>query len=574
MKKRRLLAPLVVCACGLLLSAPLLLYGAPTGGDALFHAMWHRNFSAQLAAGDLYPRWLLQMNGGLGSPAFFFYAPLPYYVAAIFTLFLPAGAYGLLHVGASLSLSLVASGLIAYLWLKETTNQAAAACAAIIYMLAPYHLGTDVYTRVALAEVWAFVWMPLALYFVRRLEAGSTRLALAGLALGYAALILTHLPTTLIFSLVPPCYAFFVCAPPRRRTRVALATIGGMSLGLGLAAVYLVPALTTQAFVSLGDLLPELYHQRWLQLTNINPDEFDGRITVAALTTLGLVACAAVLARSTGDDEATQHRFKPERLFWIVVSLGCLLLMTPVSGMVWRIVKPLQTIQFPWRFNAVLCVAVAALVAHAAARTFRRRPPLGALDVAALALAVALVLYWLCFNYSLARQAHPALRGDTAARLDAEFVKRQEQMRDAPEYRPATAASTQAVAFDELMARICRAGDRPAQVCVVAGAGEVAVDSWRPREIELSVTTANGVALNVSQFHYPGWAAYLDGQRHPLAPSQPDGLLHLSVPAGAHRIKLRLRHTAAEDAGIVVSAASLVLLFAWLAAPKPGRRKK
>ncbi|HEX9919712.1 MAG TPA: 6-pyruvoyl-tetrahydropterin synthase-related protein, partial [Pyrinomonadaceae bacterium] len=477
MKKRKLIAPLLVCACGLLLTAPLLLYGAPAGGDVVFHAMWHTNFSTQLLAGDLYPRWLLHMNGGLGSPAFFFYAPLPYYVTALFTPLLPAGAYGLSHIGASLSLALVASGLSAYLWLKETTDEISAVVAAVVYMLAPYHLGVDVYTRVAFAEVWAFVWMPLVLYFVRRLfTSGAYSFALPGLALGYAALITTHLPTTLIFSLVPPCYALFAC-PPRQRKRALFLTACGMLLGIGLACVYLFPALATQEFVSLGDMLPEFYHQRWLQLTNFNRLELEGRITLAALTTAGINACAAVLACrdasvAASDDDAHRH-CKRERVFWIAVSLGCLLLMTPAGGLAWRLVKPLQSIQFPWRFNAVLCVAAAALAAPAA-RALQRRGFRGALNLASLAVAVALVLYWVSFTDSMVMLAQPEWRGEVKT-LDADFVKRQTLMRDAPEYRPATAASTQAVAFDELMSRICREGEQPAKVCTITGDGRIAV---------------------------------------------------------------------------------------------------
>jgi hypothetical protein len=316
--------------------------------------MWHTNFSTQLLAGDLYPRWLLDMNGGLGSPVFFFYAPLPYYITALLAPFLHGGTYGLAHLGASLSLALVASGLTAYLWLGETTGRAsAAAAAAVVYMLAPYHLGVDVYTRGAFAEAWAFVWMPLVLYFVRRLlTAGDAfPLALPGLALGYAALVATHLPTTLIFSLVPPCYALFGAGAPTQRKRVLLLTVGGMSLGIGLACIYLLPALATQEFVSLGDLLPELYHQRWPRLSNLNRAELDGRITLSVLTTALLIACAATLAWSGGTDDAAvgddeRRPGKREHTFWIVVSLGCLLLMTPASNFVWRLVKPLQSIQF------------------------------------------------------------------------------------------------------------------------------------------------------------------------------------------------------------------------------------
>ena len=71
MKKIRLKYPLLVCAAGLLFGALPLWRGVPVWGDTLFHAMWYTNFSAQLLAGDLYPRWLINLNGGLGSPVFF-----------------------------------------------------------------------------------------------------------------------------------------------------------------------------------------------------------------------------------------------------------------------------------------------------------------------------------------------------------------------------------------------------------------------------------------------------------------------------------------------------------------------
>src|ERR671917_244940 len=183
MKKTKLRNLLVVCGSGLLFGALPLWRGVPVGGDTLFHAMWYTNFSAQLLAGDVYPRWLMNLNGGLGSPVFFFYAPLPYYITTVFTPMMPGGIYGMLHLGASVALAIIASGLAAYLWLKESTDRGAATVAAVLYMLMPYHLAVDTYTRNAFAEVWAFVWMRLMLYCVRHLAGDASKYALPGLAL-------------------------------------------------------------------------------------------------------------------------------------------------------------------------------------------------------------------------------------------------------------------------------------------------------------------------------------------------------------------------------------------------------
>src|ERR1700736_6685026 len=48
--------------------APVFVYGFPADSwDIRFHSLWARNFSDQLWAGELYPRWLSQINDGLGS---------------------------------------------------------------------------------------------------------------------------------------------------------------------------------------------------------------------------------------------------------------------------------------------------------------------------------------------------------------------------------------------------------------------------------------------------------------------------------------------------------------------------
>ena len=44
--------------------------------------VWATQFTEQLRAGDPYPRWLERSYGGIGSPAFLFYAPLSFYLVA------------------------------------------------------------------------------------------------------------------------------------------------------------------------------------------------------------------------------------------------------------------------------------------------------------------------------------------------------------------------------------------------------------------------------------------------------------------------------------------------------------
>src|SRR5262249_53064373 len=84
----RWLAPILLVFLGLGLAFPVLMFGFPVrldnnGNDSLIHLSWQTYFSRQLWNGDFYPRWLMDMNGGWGSPSHFFYAPLPHILASL-----------------------------------------------------------------------------------------------------------------------------------------------------------------------------------------------------------------------------------------------------------------------------------------------------------------------------------------------------------------------------------------------------------------------------------------------------------------------------------------------------------
>ncbi len=143
-KRIDLLHMLVIAGMGLILTIPAISYGIFDAQDlVMFHLKWSKHFSEQFWSGELYPRWLLEMNAGLGSPTFFFYTPIPYYFSSLFHPLFANDTQGWHQLSLSASLALVASGLTAYIWLKNITNQNSAVIASILYMALPYHLAVD-----------------------------------------------------------------------------------------------------------------------------------------------------------------------------------------------------------------------------------------------------------------------------------------------------------------------------------------------------------------------------------------------------------------------------------------------
>ena len=74
-----------VIGCGFILSLPVLITGFPAlTHDGRVHEVWYTNFAAQFWSGDLYPRWLQNVDMGLGGPTFFFYPPTPFFITSLF----------------------------------------------------------------------------------------------------------------------------------------------------------------------------------------------------------------------------------------------------------------------------------------------------------------------------------------------------------------------------------------------------------------------------------------------------------------------------------------------------------
>jgi len=559
-----------IAGAGLVLTLPVLIFGLPfLSDDAGFHAAWYSHFSKQLWMGDLYPRWLMEMNGGLGSPVFFFYPPAPYFLTSVLRPFFPNDPNGLHQLGVAASVALIGSGLAAYLWLKDLVDAKAALIAAILYMAMPYHLAADLYVRASFAEYWTFVWMPLILYFVQRIISGQ-RFAPAGLAISYALLTMTHLPTTLIFSFVVFCYAVWL-APKKRKWKMLGLTSWAALLGVGLAAIYLLPAMTTQQFVLLGKNSTGYFsYENWLFFAKFWLWRVE-KVTLALLVAdmFVIASCAFLIIRSSRSPE-----HKSMSAFWYAVGIASVLMMTELSKPVWLVVPVLQKIQFPYRFNTALCLSASALLAMAISSIRKRR---SARLRIVNALALLLILAWIPPTVWKAWMSFPQTNPN---QHDIRERKEQlEQSRDAAGYRPRWNESMASIDWelsvdedfwDQFMNRdveslLQRVGSSPEHrptPTIIEGTGRAEIITRRPRAIDLHVETPTGVTLNVPQFYYPYWTAQLAGEMEslPLSPSEPDGLLSLRAPPGDHQIQLRLRRGKAELWGQFISMASLIIL--------------
>lgn len=541
------LTPLVIVAVTLAVMLPEMLIGPSTSDSLRFNIVWTDQWRTQFGWADLYPRWLASSWQGYGSPTFYFYPPLFFWIAGL----ADGLSLGTLETGTLLSATsaivLAFSGLTMAGWLRAHVGSGAALFGAVIYMLTPYHL-YDIYARAALAESSAYAVLPLVLLGVMRVGRSDTG-GVVLLAVSYAALVCAHLPVALLTSVtLIPAYALWTLrASSWRRGIIGNMLLGGV-LGLSLAALYLLPALLLLPNI-LAEALSGRYFtpQSWFFLDSESWAD-PGVMTLvmicwfAAAATIGLAALAR--PRSV------------EAMFWCAMGSVLLLLVAGIPAAFWQL-PAISQIQFPWR--ALILVDVAAVTAIMIAQ------PRPRLAVAAL-IAVPVALAWaLVVTSSEARlRATIGASGADLAVIRANYA-------DAPEYLPAGSV----LPLDENGLPNPAVTSIPRQRALVAGQGVLAsAEATAEGGIAATVRSIAPATITARRFVFPRWQV-LDGRGRavPLV-ATPERLVAWRVPAGTSTWRMIAVPTAPERLGAAISAMALALLIGGLIVPFATRLRR
>ncbi len=553
-------------ACALILSLALLVFhgvaGTPEGESYKFNLPWFDAFRSSFWAGDLYPRFLPDLWYGMGGFDFYFYAPLPFWIAAVLgeascpgcdsgTVFALGGAW-----------MVILSGVTFFLFARRFFDTAWAGFGAIVYALLPYHYLIDWFDRQAVGEVAAMIFLPLiALSMIRLIE---DRKGGAVFALSFAGLALSHLPTTLITAhllAVLGMWAMVREAEWHARARLAARfAIWGM-LGVALSAFYWLPALGLLSSVSPDMLATDYYTpSAWLFL--------DGRPEISPERALIMKwALGLVVASAVASGLILRHRkASPALTMWIVgPSLFAFFFMTVFSFPIWEF-WILNRIQFPWRTLVVADLSIALAAVVIVREVIQTRTGDEVLKLRILAAATGLVLFSTLFvqapKVTSAIQSSAALNGGFKPVGTPEYVP-PEFLQPALERFRATVTDTDTgdARYDLFFAEMERSiADAYAALQADApGATLIA----RPHDrVLLQVDLAEPTTVRVPLFAWPHWQAQTnDGEALPVDTDAALGLVTLALPAGRSEIEISIAETAPQKLGSSISALALVLLL-------------
>ncbi len=535
--------------------------GLPEGHDTLFHLHRAAEMDRSWSHGVLLPHWAESFYYGYGSPVFHYYAGLSYYATSLITRILGLGTFDSIRV--LILLALPGAGVGTYLFARQRMGRAAGMIAAICYVYSPYMLYREPYVRGDYPELLAFALFPWVMWRFERLAlAGRGRdFVLAAGVLG--VFILAHnLMAAALFGLLVGWIVWgrLVGVLDWRRCGLML---GAAALGLLLAAHFWLPVLLERDAVHLDRLIgiPSLdYRNSFVplrQMFGFVPRTDTGAINgLRAINTLGVAqwalaltgtltaAIGAGLLARRGGTRAIPADVRA-MLGFAVAAIVLIALMLPAAAGLWDAFDPLAYLQFPWRLLGPVAFCLAVL-AGLNARWIARLPGWGGaaalvpLLVAPIALSMPL---WTIAEAWRLDAVDTSVAGYHAAEISGELP---DGTTVTNEFLPADVyvipdptGRLLADYADGYPVDKAHRDILPDEVTLTLLEHGPERDEWR-------VESPDGLTLEVLTFYFAGWTARIDGEKTPITPSQPHGLITFDVPPGTHTVRLMLERTPAR----------------------------
>ena len=357
----------------LIIAVPLLSENISTFNEFRIHIVRVLSIHKLLFKGIFPPLISPDNMSGFGYSLNVFYGPLTTYFPILFSILVGGNdIFGLKLF--TIVVSLLSSLSMYYLTLKITKNKYASTIAAIVYTLAPYKL-TDVFSRNAVGEYTAFIFIPLlfnGLYELLYDNKNKNYLVI----IGAVGLVLSHTISSLytaIFAII------FLLIHPKRtfQKKTILKLLIDFAIIVLLCAFYLAPLLEYKGFTdySIYDETKMGTSTTNVKSTTIGLDEFfknefksfDENHEPIIVLSLG-IAPVLLTVLSLFVFKEVDKKYKKLYISFLIFALFSIFMCTPAFP--WTIMPGFMgVIQFSWRmlgfflvFDSLICGINAYLV--------------------------------------------------------------------------------------------------------------------------------------------------------------------------------------------------------------------
>lgn len=472
---------------------PLVHHGFFQTDDGEWMIIRFTAFFQALREGQFPVRWLGRLNQGYGYPLGNFAYPGFMYLGSVIH---SVGIGFVDTIKIILGISLISSGIFAFLWLRKWFESIPSLLGSLLYVYAPYHL-FDVYTRGSVGEVLSLAVVPFILW---QIERKSTWLS----ALGIGFLVLSH--NTLAVFFAPIIFLYWIVSVKRLKLSY-LAPIIGTVLGCASSAFFAIPAVIELPYTIFNTTQVSEWNKYFAS---------NSLIGVSSLTILSVSFLVLLKTKE-----------KKMALFFLIVGLGSAFLSSVVSTPLWQVI-PTSIIQFPFRILSLLLISISFLSAFLLARMDGLQKYL---------IFGALLLIAVVSSYPYMQPKIYFDKGDMYyATNQATTTVKDEYMPKWLEHIPSSMSEKK----------------------VVGENAQISDEVAKSHKITFSLHAQQPTRITVNTAYFPGWRAYVDGRAVPI--DYTNGLISLNAPRGNHFVEIVFGRTLVRMLSEVLSGISLCII--------------
>ncbi len=460
-------------------------------------------FHQTFRSGQIPVRFLDRLNHGYGYPVANFLYPGFMYGAEIFKLM---GAGFVTAIKLVFGLSLVASTLSTYLWLRKLFSNTASMLGAIIYLYLPYHL-YDIYTRGSIGEVVALAIIPFILWQCERKSDVLSAIGIGLLLISHNTLALLFLPVLFVYGLI------------REGKSAFWMQIKVFFSGAALTTFFWLPAVA------------ELSQTRFSAVKVSNIAHYFATLPMIGIGSVAIMACAIVFLVKIKRDKNISRVF----VFFVAIAAVSIFYSISLSSYVWQYL-PSSFIQFPFRLLSYLIPSLSFLSAYIFSEVKNKK------------------LQWVMGGCLLALTFYSALA----------YIQPKEYF-DKGEGFYATNEDTTTVKNEYMPKWVVKEpGEHPAQKVIGLQDG-ITISRLKTdaNNLQFSVRASQPSTIRINTIYYPGWQVRVNGNTTPIDYANLEGLIEFKVPQGAANILVHFSETPLRTVADIISIASVVYLVVY-----------
>ncbi len=508
--------------------------GLPPTHDGEYHIIRFYEFDKILRNGILYPRWAPDLNYGYGVPLFNFVYPLPNYVSFVLHLF------GISFIDAfklNMFFATIIGSAFFYLWAKRFWGTMGGVVSSVFYTYSPYHF-VDVYIRGSVGEVWALAFFSAFLWSVTKFIVQRQKIFFILSSLLLALTIFSHNILALMFFFFALSYIGFLIYRNDNRRYLTLNTIFIILVGLGLSAVFWLPAIYESKYVTglqifdVSAHFPDLYQ---LLIPSWGSGFSGGEVSNQLSFQIGVANLAAVflsiIVLIVGIKNKKKNAFILFFLFWFALVF---FLILSVSNVFWQIIPFMSYFQFPWRFLSLEIIFTSFL----AGSIFCLR-----LSFLKIPLTLFLIFFVFVLGLGYMKPAYYHYRNDSYYIARSNFMD---------------GTNSPGNVFNTIWMNKGLNKEKE-KIKFLKGKGSIEKKEIKTEFYAFKINAYSLSKIQVNTAYFPGWEIKVN-KNQVKTQLDDNGLFYFYLPEGNHNVEIRFTNTPIRNIAILLSFISFTII--------------